>query len=114
MFRAVPVWLWPFVWLQLVVLFGWMNRQQREVLVRVDHVSGRIRVVFVEDAPASAAPWRAAVARVPLWQRDAVAEQALARRAAPVSGVSGLSGLYPCIIRGLSVHGQPVAAIDSS
>ncbi|MFT5775674.1 MAG: hypothetical protein ACI93G_000551 [Hyphomonas sp.] len=39
-FRSVPVMLWPFVWLQLVVLFRRMNRQQREVLVRIDHRSG--------------------------------------------------------------------------
>ncbi|WP_340693535.1 hypothetical protein [Hyphomonas sp.] len=94
-FRAVPVWLWPFVWLQLVVLFGWMKRQQREVLVRVDHRSGRIRVAFVEDAPAMAEPWRPVTLRVPAWQRVAVADEAVPcpRRArylasGPVRGVS--------------------------
>tara|TARA_R110001606_G_scaffold71320_1_gene164224 strand:+ start:3226 stop:3603 length:378 start_codon:yes stop_codon:yes gene_type:complete len=113
-FRAVPVWLWPFVWLQLVVLFGWMNRQQREVLVRVCHRSGRIRVAFVEDGPVAASPWRLARPRVPAWQRVSVAEQAVPWPGVRAVGHPGPSGVFPGSLRALSVHGQPVAGIDTS
>ena len=113
-FRSVPVWLWPFVWLQLVVLFGWMNRQQREVLVRVCHRSGRIRVAFVEDGPVAAAPWRPVAPRVPAWQRVAVAEPAVPGPGAHAFGYPDLSGVFSCSLRVPSVHGQPVAGIDTS
>ena len=113
-FRSVPVWLWPFVWLQLVVLFGWMNRQQREVLVRVCHRSGRIRVAFVEDAPVAAAPWRPVVPREPAWQRVAVAEQAAPCPGARAFGHPGLSGVFPGSVRALSVHGWPAPRLDTS
>ena len=113
-FRAVPVWLWPFVWLQLVVLFGWMNRQQREVLVRVCHRSGRIRVAFVEDAPVVAAPWRLASPRVPAWQRICVAEPAVPCPGARAFGHPVLSVVFSWFFRALSVHALPAPGIDTS
>ena len=113
-FRAVPVRLWPFVWLQLVVLFGWMNRQQREVLVRVCHRSGRIRVAFVEDAPVAAEPWRPAVPRVPAWQRVCVAEPAVSCPGARAFGHPWVSGVFSWFFRALSVHARPAPGIDTS
>jgi|GEM_PF-1214870 len=112
-FRAVPVVLWPFVWLQLVVLFGWMNRQQREVLVRVCHRSGRIRVAFVEDAPVAAEPWRPVAPRVPAWQRVAVADETVPCPGARAVGHPGLFVVFSCIFRVHSVHGLPAPGIDT-
>ena len=108
-FRSVPVWLWPFVWLQLVVLFGWMNR-----LVRVCHRSGRIRVAFVEDAPVAAEPWRPAVPRVPAWQRVCVAEPAVSCPGARAFGHPWVSGVFSWFFRALSVHARPAPGIDTS
>jgi len=59
----------PFVWLQLI----WLRRAQRrhgcELLIDVCHVSGRIRVLRLGDAPRTPGLYHYEAPRITAWQR---------------------------------------------
>ncbi|MEM9938943.1 MAG: hypothetical protein AAF768_08860 [Pseudomonadota bacterium] len=54
--RHVPVYLWPWVWWQLLGIRNWCGLQQREVLWEVDP-DGKVWVTYMSDDPRDLVAW---------------------------------------------------------
>ncbi|MBU1288451.1 MAG: hypothetical protein KJ871_12080 [Alphaproteobacteria bacterium] len=52
LFAAVPLYLWPYLWLQLWGLARWIRANKRDVLFAVSHRTGKVYVTAISDAPA--------------------------------------------------------------
>ena len=52
LFAAVPLYLWPYLWLQLWGLERWINANKRDVLFAVSHRTGKVYITAISDAPA--------------------------------------------------------------
>jgi hypothetical protein len=66
---CVPIWMRPWVWIQLMLLRRAQRRHGRELLVELCHVTGRIRVLRLGDAPRAPGMYHyEALARL-AWQR---------------------------------------------
>ena len=66
---CIPIWLRPFVWLQLIWLRCAQRRHGRELLIDVCHVTGRISVLRLGDAPPTPGLYHYEAPRITSWQR---------------------------------------------
>lgn len=66
---CVPIWMRPFVWLQLMLLKRWQARHKRQLLVELCHVTGRIRVLRLGGAPRAPGLYHYEPPARPAWQR---------------------------------------------
>ena len=73
-FSALPIWLWPYVWLQLWGLQRWIRASGRGLLIAVCPRSGHVYITRVADAPAPEGAYTWTPPRQFAWARLAVAE----------------------------------------
>tara|TARA_R110001606_G_scaffold313022_1_gene459651 strand:- start:55 stop:414 length:360 start_codon:yes stop_codon:yes gene_type:complete len=66
---CVPIWMRPFVWIQLMLLRRAQRRHGRELLIELCHVTGRIRVLRLGDAPRAPGLYHYAAPARPAWRR---------------------------------------------
>ena len=52
LFAAVPLYLWPYLWLQLWGLERWIRANKRDVLFAVSRHTGKVYITAISDAPA--------------------------------------------------------------
>jgi len=79
-----PIWMRPFVWLQLMLLKRWQARHKRPLLVELCHVTGRIRVLRLGDAPRAPGLYHYEAPARPAWQRACDIAHAACVAALPV------------------------------
>ena len=96
-FSAVPVWLWPYLWLQLWGLQRWIRASGRGLLIAVCPRTGKVYVTVMADAPAPEGTYAYTPPKQFAWQRLACTD-------APCSPV-----LLSCIIGALFVHPEGMA-----
>ena len=73
-FSAVPIWLWPYVWLQLWGLQRWIRASGRGLLIAVCPRTGNVYITAMADAPAPEGAYAYTPPRQFAWARLAVAE----------------------------------------
>ncbi|MEH6696730.1 MAG: hypothetical protein V7675_16940 [Hyphomonas sp.] len=93
-----PIWMRPFVWVQLMLIKRAQMRHRREVMIHVCYATGRLRVVYVADAPRAASTWQYAVPAVTALERRAIRppapEQYYVR--APFGLFTGIANIFAC------------------
>ena len=87
-----PIWMRPFVWVQLMLIKRAQMRHSRELMVHVCYATGRLRVVYIADAPREPVAWQCPVPAVTALDRLALAPPAPAS-----TYVRAPFGLFPCI-----------------
>jgi hypothetical protein len=92
LFAAVPLYLWPYLWLQLWGLGRWIRANRRDVLFAVSHRTGKVYITAISDAPAPEGRYAYTAPEQFAWERLAL----------PVP--SEASGHYPGIVRAVSGH----------
>ncbi|KCZ92702.1 hypothetical protein [Hyphomonas johnsonii] len=102
-----PIWMRPWVWLQLMVIKRWQMRHRRELMISVCYVTGRLRVAYMADAPRDPALYHYDAPAISAWQRLAVAAPACIAVA-----LRAVSGLFACSVR--AAFGPRPASPDTS
>ncbi len=82
----------PFVWVQLMLIKRAQMRHGRELMMHVCYATGRLRVVYIADAPREPVAWQCPVPAV-----TALDRLALAPPAPGCTYVRAPFGLFPCI-----------------
>ncbi len=60
-YRPVPVWLWPYVFVQLLALAAWCEHAEREEgILSICRQTGRVDLLFLSDDPRAPKLWRPA------------------------------------------------------
>ena len=70
------IWMRPFVWVQLMLIKRAQMRHRRMVMVHVCYATGRLRVVYIADAPCAPATWQCPVPAITALDRLALAPPA--------------------------------------
>jgi hypothetical protein len=86
------IWMRPFVWMQLMLIKRAQMRHRRMVMVHVCYATGRLRVVYIADAPCAPATWQYDVPANTALDRLSLAPPAPACRS-----IRAPFGLVPCI-----------------
>ena len=73
-FSALPIWLWPYVWLQLWGLQRWIRASGRGLLIAVCPRSGNVYITAMADAPAPEGSYSYTPPQQYAWERLAMAE----------------------------------------
>ena len=68
-----PIWMRPFVWVQLMFIKRWQMRCRRDALISVCWPTGRLRIVHVGDAPRAADVYHYEAPAITAWDKCAVA-----------------------------------------
>ncbi|MEH6488273.1 hypothetical protein [Hyphomonas oceanitis] len=96
------IWMRPFVWVQLMLIKRAQMRHRRELMVHVCYATGRLRIVYIADAPQQPSAWKYPVPAVTALDRLALAPPAPA-----CTYVRSTLGLFTCIIRALTCPAPP-------
>ena len=70
------IWMRPFVWVQLMLIKRTQMRHRRELMIHVCYATGRLRVVYIADAPQEPSAWQCPVPAVTALDRLALAPPA--------------------------------------
>ncbi|MEH6808535.1 MAG: hypothetical protein V7651_06755 [Hyphomonas oceanitis] len=70
------IWMRPFVWVQLMLLKRAQMRHRRELMIHVCYATGRLRIVYIADAPQQPSGWQCPVPAVTALDRLALAPPA--------------------------------------
>ena len=92
LFAAVPLYLWPYLWLQLWGLGRWIRANKRDVLFAVSRRTGKVYITAISDAPAPEGRHAWTAPEQFAWERLALPE------------ASDASVPLSCILRAFSVH----------
>ena len=97
LFAAVPLYLWPYLWLQLWGLERWIRANKRDVLFSVSKRTGKLYITAISDAPAPEGRYVYEAPQQFAWERLALPE-------APDASVQftsmlrAVSVLFPCMM----------------
>ncbi|MBU0854594.1 MAG: hypothetical protein KKF76_19750 [Gammaproteobacteria bacterium] len=98
LFAAVPLYLWPYLWLQLWGLERWIRANKRDVLFSVSNRTGKLYITAISDAPAPEGRYAYAAPEQFAWERLALPVASAAF--VPLSCIlRAVSGHFPCILR---------------
>ena len=73
-FSAVPIWLWPYLWLQLWGLQRWIRATGRGLLIAVCPRTGNVYITRIADAPVPEGTYTWTPPKQFAWARLAVTE----------------------------------------
>jgi hypothetical protein len=98
MLACFHIWMRPFAWVQLMLIKRAQMRHRREVMIHVCYATGRLRVVYIADAPHAPVTWQCPVPAV-----TALDRLTLSPPAPECTYVRAPFGLFPCIMPGAQI-----------